>query len=195
MTQLNQKEFLKKADSWMKKQGFKNQEETLNVLLLKNLLEEERMYPDGLYENKDGDMFLVYFFDKSNYFPVKKHGQTVKWVTGFDSWKYVYLQIFETLLNIPSAIVFYNELENEFIFKTVLELGNPDAKWRQNKEYNQDILALNRKHFVFGSQEYRDGLRYIVRRLFRNTGKNKGMSVWDIEKFVEGQIKFNKRLL
>lgn len=187
------KQFKKLADKWMKKQGFENREEFLQHLLLEEHLDEEKEQPHGLYK-KDEDYFLVYFFGKENYFARKKAGNIRDWVTGFDTWKFLYLQVYETLLHIPSAIVFYNEQEKDFIFRPIAELGNPDAKWRRNKEFDQDIKQLEAKKLVFASQEYRDELRHIVDRLFRNTGKMKPMSVWQIEKFLENKIQFNRRL-
>ena len=57
------------------------------------------------------------------------------------------------------------------------------------------MLRLRMKNYRFGSKEYRDELRHIVDRLNRNTGKSKPMSVWTIDKFVENNISYNKRLL
>ncbi len=190
---LTNKQLKKLAQSWMKRQGFINRAEVLETLLLDNRLEEERERPHGLYQ-RGNDMFLVYFFGKENYFARKKKGNIRDWVTGFDTWKYVYLQVFETLLHIPSAIVFYNEQEKDFIFRPVAELGSPDAKWRRNKEFDQDYKKLIDKKLIFGSKEFRDELRHIVDRLFRNTGKTKPMSVWNIQKFLENSIAWNKRL-
>lgn len=188
MTQIKKKNFRTLANKWLVKKGWKNRQEVLDVLLLNNLLEEERFQPQGLYE-KDNDMFLFYFFDKENYFR-KKDGT---WVTGFDSWKHIYLEVYEILLSIPSAIVFYNEQEQEFIFRPVLELGKPDNKWRRNPEFSQDLLKLNQQGLRFASKEYRDGLRHIIDRLNRNTGKSKPMSVWNVEKF-QTKLVYNKRL-
>lgn len=193
MAKLKTKEFNKLAEDFMKSQGYVRG--NLEYLLLENRLEEEKFQPDGLFLNKQGDRFLMYFLDKSDWFPKRKGGYIEKWVTGFDTWKYIYIQIYETILGIPSAILFYNEEHHEFIFKTLLELGNPDSKWRVNREFRKDIEELERKRIKFGSDKYRFEYRHIVDRLFRNTGKSKGMSVWDIQKFVEGEIKFNKRLL
>lgn len=192
MAKLSQKQFKKLAEDWMKLNGYLKG--NLDYLLLETRLEEEKFQPDGFYLNRTGDKFLIYHLDKTNWFPVRRKGIIQKWVTGFDTWKYLYILMYEELLGIPSAILFYAEDENEFIFRTLKEMGEPDFKWRSNKEFRKDLEALNKKHIPFGSPEYRFEYRHIVDRLFRNTGRNKGMSVWDITKFVEGKIKFNKRL-
>lgn len=193
MTKLNTKKFNQLAEDYMKSKGYIKG--NLEYLILDNRLEEERFQPEGLFLNKDGDKFLMYFLDKSDWFPKRKGGFVEKWVTGFDTWKYLYILMYERILNIPSAVLFHNEEEHEFIFKTLLELGNPDSKWRVNREFRQDVEKLEKKRIPFASDAYRFEYRHIVDRLFRNCGKNKGMSVWDVKKFVEGKIQFNKRLI
>lgn len=180
----------------MVNQKWKNEFDLLEFLLLDNRLEEERFLPHSLY-SKDGDKFLVYFFGKENYYQIRKkddYGEKYvsKWATGFDDWKYEYVKLFETVLNIPSAVVFYNETEKEFCFRQMLELGKPDkTNWRDT-EFHRDLKKL--EVYKYGTAEYRAGLRRAVDRLFRNrTGNNKGLALWDIEKLGSNTI-YNKRL-
>lgn len=199
MAQLKRKDFLLLVNKWMIKQGWKKEEQLLEHLILENRLEEERYLPMGLFSN-DGEMFLVYFFDKENYFPARKRDKYTqekyidKWITGFDAWKWEYIQMYEVLFHLPSAVIFYNETEKEFAFRPILELGKPDRiHWKDNQFY-KDLEVLRKSGRTYASPEYREGLRHAVDRLFRNrTGKNKGMVVWNINKLANN-TNYNKRL-
>lgn len=198
-TELSSKEVRMIAKDWMDKGGFKDKQDELERLLIENRVEDMPFPPHGLFEDKSGDKFLMYFFDKKRFSAktIKNEYDGPKRIliglwTGFDAWKFTYVQMYEAVLGIDSAILVYNELEKQFYFRVIRELPQPKKYW-QNTQYEKDIEQAKKK-YKFGNQEYQMAIKKALDRLKRNSRfKKQGMVMWNIDEFLNG-ISYNKKL-
>ena len=173
----NLKDIQLKGEKWLKEQGWKK--EDLSTLIYKAKLEEEPYQPDGLYEI-DGYKFLITFFAKDD-FPLSKMVKSR--VTGFDYFKYAYMQMFEMVLGIPAGVVFYNGNHKYFCFRQLKELPNP-VVWRNDSIFTKEYHELLHNYPKMTDNEFREGLRHAYRRYKKNHTKIAQMVVWDAKYFT-----------
>ncbi len=175
MAKLKKKIVREKGVQWLEKQGWKDISNKIDFILGKNKLESIPFKPQYLFE-KDGYKFFINFFNKEDYFWSKKYEC---YVTGFDWWKNQFLRVLEDLSGIQSAVIFHNEILDEFIFKQINQLPKP-IRWRVDaclaKQYSRwDEFLDCYKCWRRNPQ--------TTRNCLHRTTKRRPMAVWRVEIF------------
>ena len=128
MALLKHKDVEREGIAWLKKNGWKLLDENiLNTVLFATQMENIPYKPHILVE-KDGYKFFIIISNKEEYYPSKKHQE---WMTGFDWYKFKFSKAIGDKTGIPIAVLFHNEQLNEFIFRQLDELPNPDI-WHRD---------------------------------------------------------------
>lgn len=117
------KVFYKKAEKWIKQNGWEDISNKIPEILFKYRLEEIPYKPKYLVV-KENIPFYLNFFQKGDwkYARTKFNGQAC---TGFDLYKYRFLEYLQAKTYIQAGLVMHSETTDQFVFRQLDQLPKP----------------------------------------------------------------------
>lgn len=178
MSKLGHKQVEQMGLKWLKEQGWKIESVDKMMFQVYEAKMEDFFYKPHALVSKGNYRFWINIFDKETYVPLKRDdfGNVSMWGTGFEYYKFMGLKELERKTNIPSALLFFHEVDNEFVFRPLRELPNP-TQWHKPTKAPINCLKCDKQKYLSKWLKVKPCVHYRMK--FRN---NK--SLWNVELFV-----------
>lgn len=192
---VDREKFKAKVDTWIKENGWEDISKDIDSIYGQYRLEELPYKPDHLIK-KDNIVFFVNFFFKGNWAYNQKMQSEV---TGFDLYKFRFLNYLQKITNIQVGVIMYNETEDKMVFKQIDQLSKPVIyfgtmgcrAFALKPKYNDVVYDQRGQHKEFNCslcwEKYPHITKQCITKNYEGAPKRKRreMAMWSIDEFAD----------